>query len=112
MVITGIIQQTIFVCSHSKYSKDSRSSIIDSSYLEYVVGERSEFSSRKCPIHSVTRGISPALFLEYHCVASDYPITLNARYSVPGYIDDSGGHGYNHITWSSSGGYMKDKHEH
>ena len=80
--------------------------------MECVDGERSEFSSRKGPIHSVTRDISPTLFLEYHCVASDDPIALNALYSVPGHNDASGGHGGCHITWSSSGGYMEDKYEH
>ena len=64
-------------------------------------------------MHSVTRDVSPTLFLEYHCVASDYPITLNALYSVPGHRDVSGGHGGSHNTRSSSGSYMEeDKYEH
>ena len=59
--------------------------------------------------HSAASDISPTLFLEYHCVASDYPITLNALYSVPGHHDASGGHEGSHITWNSSGGYMEDR---
>ena len=108
-----INEHTIFSCRNSYYiGEGSCASIIDSSYLECVVCERSEFSSRKGPTHSVTRDLSPTLFLEYHCVASDYPITLNALYSAPGHHDASGGDGGSHSTWSSSGGYMEDKYEH
>ena len=106
-----INEQTIFSSRNSYYtSEGSCAYIIDSSYLECVVGERSESSSRKYPIHSVSSDISPTLFLEYHCVASDYPIMLNAFYSVPGHHDASGGYHGGHIKWSSSGGYMEDKY--
>ena len=101
--------KTFFISSNGDYiSQGSCANIIDSSYLECLAGERSEFSSRKGPVHIVSRDISPTLFLEYHCVASDYSISLNALNSVPGHHDASGGHGGSHIAWSSSGGYMED----
>ena len=76
----------------------------DSSYSEYVVCVRSESTSSEGSIHHIhlTRDHSPTLFLEYHCVASDHTITLNALYSPPGHTDTSRGGGGSHITRGTS----------
>ena len=82
---------------------------VDSSNSESVVCVRSESTSSEGSVHHIhlTRDHSSTLFLEYHCIVSDLPITFNALYSTPGHTDTSGGCGGSHITRVASGAVEK-----
>lgn len=87
-----------------KLRERSCSITVDSSYSEGVVCVRNESASSEALTHHLNRDHSPTLFLEFHSVVGDWPITLNAFYGTPGHSYTSGGnHGGSHNLWSSSG---------
>ncbi len=66
-------------CGNINDSVGSCSIAVDSSYSEGVVCVRSESTSSESLIHhQLPSDPSPTLFLEFHCIANDHPITLNA----------------------------------